>query len=237
MVSIQALALCIGIPSQFSVLSDFFGFRRGRVPPDPTGVVASVSLLEQAKRLQQPHFHLNILEVGSDQFGNSATSQIDYAVYKIRSIYAQVDVGVGRVEHYDILTADAAGFDQVTSQGEMVNLSNRWRVNNDAIDVFIPANLSVPGAIGRSPMPGPCPGKRNGGGAMNGSVVGPLNGDQMARTFSHEIGHYFGLDHRNAEPTNLMCQSSKASNIRTSVLLDAAQSSTIHAFCMTRAAC
>jgi hypothetical protein len=39
---------------------------------------------------------------------------------------------------------------------------------------------------------------------------------------AHELGHYFGLDHENGEPTNLMCQSSKAKKLPSGLIDPAA---------------
>ena len=41
--SIRTLANCIGVTPPFSVLGDFFGFARRRLPRDPTGAAVQVS--------------------------------------------------------------------------------------------------------------------------------------------------------------------------------------------------
>ena len=68
MASLRALAQCIGITGNFSVLRDFHGFVRGRLPSDPTGAAVELSLRRQMQRLKGRHFHLNVIAVGSDQF-------------------------------------------------------------------------------------------------------------------------------------------------------------------------
>ena len=69
MASLRALLGCIGVDGgNVSILGDFFGFSRGRIPPDPTGVDVTVSLKRQFDRLDGDHFHLNIIRVGNEQF-------------------------------------------------------------------------------------------------------------------------------------------------------------------------
>ncbi len=37
-----------------------------------------------------------------------------------------------------------------------------------------------------------------------------INQDEMARTFVHELGHYWSLRHQNDEPENIMAQTGSA---------------------------
>ena len=97
MTSIRALAGCIGVDGDISVLRDFYGFIRGQLPPDPTGADVSVSLKRQVTRLEGDHFHLNVIQVGSDQFTDNDFIEIDYSIFRIRNIYEQVSLGVGRI--------------------------------------------------------------------------------------------------------------------------------------------
>jgi hypothetical protein len=184
-----------------------------------------------------------VILVGFDNFTAMQLTQVDYCIHRIRTIYSQIGAGVGRVEHYVILAADAEGFDTITTESQIDDLSNRWRVPNDGIDVFIPQSFNVPSGtgvlLGKSAKPGPCEGLTNPSKDLNGSVIGPQTGnnDGTARTFSHEVGHYFGLEHRNTEPNNLMCQTRSAGPVRTSILLDTGQGDDIKKFCLIRAAC
>src|SRR5215204_1264786 len=101
MASVKSMMDCIGIETSgsVSVLFDFYGFFLGRVPDDPTGVVITLSLVQQINRLQQPHFHLDVTAVGSDNFTAAMDNSVDYSIFKMRNVYAQVGVGVGRVVH------------------------------------------------------------------------------------------------------------------------------------------
>lgn len=241
MASIRALAGCIGVNPPFSVLRDFLGFRRGSLPSDPSGATASVSLLDQARRLQGPHFHLNVIDIGSDQFTAADDMQVDYSVYRIRTIYAQVDVGVGRVLHWVVSHAQAGGLDAPTTTDQLTEVGHRWVVDNDGLDIAIPVAMNVASnggqILGQSPEPGPCVTKDSKD--MNGSVVGLFGSEQTARSFAHEIGHNLGLDHRNGT-RNLMAQTGSIPagvGLRDAEQLTADQGTTIKGHCLMRPGC
>ena len=238
MASIRALAACIGVDGDISVLRDFYGFIRGQLPPDPTGADVSVSLKRQVTRLEGDHFHLNVIQVGSDQFTDNDFIEIDYSIFRIRNIYEQVSLGVGRILHWIVTTEQADGLDTPTSEDDLRDLTQDWTVDNDAIDMFIPHNMSVPSnggsVLGLSPVEGPCDKDAKG---MNGSTCGLFGSEQTSRSFAHEIGHYLGLEHRNNSPSNLMCQSSKASSIRNSVNLTSSQGDNMHDHCFVTGGC
>lgn len=244
--SIRALAGCVGITGQFSILGDFFGFARGRLPPDPTGVRVEVSLREQATRLRGEHSHLNIIAVGSDQFTDNDYIEIDYSIFKLRNVYRPVGVGVGRVQHWVVSTADANGLDTPTTTGDLEDLTQDWTVPNDGIDLFVPHNMSVASnggmILGRSAIDGPCDKDAKG---MNGATCGLWGSEQTARTFAHELGHYLGLSHNHGDacPTstagqnNLMAQSRCALSTRNSVLLTSSQGDNMDDHCSIMGGC
>lgn len=238
MASLRALADCIGIDGDFSVLRDFLGFARGELPPDPTGADVIVSLKRQCDRLDGEHFHLNVIAVGSDQFTDSDYVEIDYSIFKLRNIYDTVGLGIGRVEHWIVSTQDADGLDSPTSEDDLEDLTRSWTVPNDGIDVFIPHNMSVPSnggiLLGLSPVGGPCDKSAN---QMNAATCGLWGSEQTARTFAHEIGHYLALGHRNRQPRNLMCQSRKASSTRNSVILTSGQGGRMDDHCFVDEGC
>lgn len=238
MASLRSLSSCIGIGGDISVLRDFFGFARGQLPPDPTGASVQVSLRRQADRLAGPHVHLNVIAVGSDQFTDGEYTEIDYSIYKLRNVYNQVALGVGRVQHWIVTTAEADGLDSPTSEDDLEQVTEDWTVPNDGIDMFMPHNMMVPSnggqILGLSPEDGPCDKDAKG---MTGSVCGLWGSEQTARSFAHELGHYLGLGHRNNQTDNLMCQSSKASSIRDSVKLTSGQGSTMKKHCSVHDGC
>lgn len=234
MASIRALASCIGIPlADISMLRDFLGFEPGTLPTDPTGATVSISLKRQADRLEGPHFHVNVIRIGSDQFTESDENEIAMAIYKMRDIYDQVGIGVGRILHSGVPTINAFLLDTPMTEAALVRITEIWTVPNNGIDLFIPHNVIVPGApLGLAPIFGPDEGDKIDQDRMSGAVSG-LWGDrcgqsasgtavaETARTVSHELGHYLGLPHANSLATNIMCQTASATNSCTSsVLLD-----------------
>ena len=244
--SLRAFASCIGVSGPFSVLGHFFGFARWRLPTDPTGVRVEVSLKEQIERLRGRHFHLNVIAVGSDQFTDADYNEIDYSIFRTRNIYRPVAVGVGRVQHWVVSTADADGLDTPTTTGDLEDLTEDWTVPNDGIDLFVPHNMSVSSdggtTLGRSAIDGPCDKNAKG---MTGAVCGLWGSEQTARTFAHELGHYLGLSHNHGDacPTgttarnNLMAQSRCAVSTRGSVLLTSSQGDNVRDHCSTKSGC
>ncbi len=238
MASLRALASCIGVNGPFSVLRDFLGFARGQLPPDPTGAKVTVSLKRHSQRLKGRHFHLNVIAVGSDQFTDADYIQVDYSIYKLRNVFDPVALGVGRVQHFIVLTSDADGLDTPTSEDDLEDLTHDWSAPSDGIDMFMPHNVSISSnggsTLGLSPEGGPCDKSDK---DMNGATCGLWGSEQTARSFCHEIGHYLGLGHENGKSLNLMCQSSMASSTRNSVQLTSGQGDTARGHCFVRDGC
>jgi hypothetical protein len=248
MASIRELANCIGVTeSDLSILGDFFGFSRATLPPDPTGADVVVSLKRQVDRLEGLHCHLNIIRIGSDRFSDSDKQEIDYSIFKMRNIFHEAGVGIGRILHWGVDSSDADGLEAPTTRGDLKQITQNWTVPNDGIDLFIPDNMSLfdsDGGItlGLSPIGGTCSNKDKTTG-MSGSVAGLWGSlsdtDQTARTVSHELGHYLGLTHRNGRPTNLMCQSQNVADggIRTATDLIERQVNDISNHCSITSGC
>lgn len=195
MVSIRATARCINLDMEnFRLARDFFGYMMG--PP----LFGTISLLTQVRLLQGHHVHMNFIRVGSDQYTNDDLRDIDQALQITRDIYAQVGLGVGRIEHYPIPTADADFAENINNRDEAIELTIRWTVPNDALDIFFVLSYSGD-TIGSSRINGPCDKDAEG---MNGSVVS-LEGVSIVTGFvlAHEAGHYLGL-HHNSNFDNLM---------------------------------
>ena len=103
-VSLRTVCGCIGLTGNISIMSDFFGYRRFVKP-------TTDSLLTQVKILSEgAHINMNIIIVGSNMYMDPDLAEIEYAIRKMRSIYAQVNIGIGRIEYnYPITTQEAPG--------------------------------------------------------------------------------------------------------------------------------
>lgn len=248
--SLRSLADCIGLDrnGRISVLGDFFGFIRNRVPTDPdTTVTASVSLSQQFARLKGKHIHLNVIKVGLDTLSSAdeadALHKIDYAIYRIRNIYRSINLGVGRIKHFFISNADANGRADISSEDEAEALWDEWTVPGSAIDVFMVRNISAD-FVGLSPVDGNC--KKNG--KDDGLIGGEVNRsfERVARTFAHEVGHFLGRPHNHGDGdcpastagrNNLMAQTGCVISVRDSVLLTNGQGSDMRDHCSVRNGC
>jgi hypothetical protein len=254
MPSLKAVMRCLDIDTgrNLSVLGDFFGYVRRRVPTDPAAT-ASVSVKTQIRRVQQRHLHLNVIRVGFDTLTGTTrdrrNERIDYAIYRTQNIYATVNLGVGRVLHWVIDSADADGLDDLGGPDEADELVERATVDNDGVDCFVVRNISDNSFIGKaSAIPGSC----DKGSKSDGIVAGEsgLGDETFAKTFAHELGHHLGLSHNHgancpasvSAQDNLMAQSRCAAGAgeagqRAAVLVTTGQGSTMRGHCATKSAC
>jgi hypothetical protein len=195
MVSLRKMAECVGLSGRFSVVHDFLGYRTNFDD-------RKTSLLRQLQLLKNRYFNLNIIRTGFT-VTPGAEREIDSAIQTTRNIYAAVNLGIGRILHYDISRDDAIGRDIITSDAEATLLTYEWTISNNSIDVFIvfmgwPSTTdSRLTTLGLSAVDGPCS-KYGRSGSMSGTVVsinvgstGPSTGQLLA----HELGHYLGLPH------------------------------------------
>jgi hypothetical protein len=257
-ISVRDLLGCVGadLSDDQSLLFRLFGFRRGLVPPDPTGAAASVSLRQLAEGLDGDHVHVNVIAVGFDTLGATALDdariEVDYCVYRIRNIYRPRGMGVGRVLHFSISNADADGMADIADSDEARDLWQAFYVDNDGIDAFVVRNISGT-LLGFSPVGGDCGKQSKNDGLLAGGI--DSDDDGLSRTFAHEIGHFLGLDHNhNALPAgpcpattagqnNLMAQTGctplvgGARDTRNAVLLTATQGNDMDDHCTVRRGC
>jgi hypothetical protein len=204
--SLRELAGCIGLPDNFALVGDFFGYASAppwNLAPSQNLLPQSLSVLTQAKRLQLTHFHVNVIRVGASEFDglmNAIDEQnLDCAVQMTRDIYAPFGIGIGRVIRWWMI--QNTSYETIDDDGEAEDLVDEYTVTNDGVDCFF-----VPlykGGIG---------GITEFDGVVVQSRVKSKEGGfpGTARSMAHEFGHYFGLGHENGSPGNLMCQSTLA---------------------------
>lgn len=257
MASVKAMMNCVGIDTSgnVSMLFHFFGFIRQAVPSDPTGASTQVSVLSQVRAVQGRHIHLNVIRVGFDALTGGATAldtaleKLDYATFRTRIFYNQVNLGVGRVQHWFITAAQSDGKDDLGSEGEADDLIAEWSVPNNGVDAFVVRNISDTFVGKASDIPGECDKESKDDGVVAGEINRPY--DAFARTFAHEIGHHLGLKHNHGgRPdcpgttngcNNLMAQTRCANNcgggVRVATLLTSSQGSKMRSHCSVRSGC
>jgi hypothetical protein len=238
MPSLRILANCIGLGADFSVLRDYYGFFRGQIPPDPTGASVTLSLKRDLTLLEGQHFNANMIAVPVDQFTDADDIEIDYSILRLRNIYATVSVGVGRILHFGISASQAGELATPNDRDDLEELTERFTVNNNGLDVFLIRNMNIPSdggmLLGRSAVNGSCDKNSKG---LTGSCAGLFGSEQTSRTVAHEIGHYLSLEHKNSERDNLMCQSGQANSIRNSVQLTSTQGNDVVNHCFVEDRC
>jgi hypothetical protein len=171
---------------------------------------------------------MNFIQVGSDQFTEADFVEMDSALQATRNLYAAANLGVGRIEHYAITTAEADGADNIGSDSEAEDLTNDWTVPNSALDIFFVLTYAT-STIGLSRVDGPCDKDAKG---MDGSVVA-IEGDTNTTGFvlAHEAGHYLGLGH-SSDGNNLMF-----GTVPNGGAITSGQGSNMRDHCFTRSGC
>jgi hypothetical protein len=211
MASLKQLLTCIGrTASTRSIVKDLFGYRdqSGRpFVPAPTLNSSNpnftrVSVLDQAKLLRGPHFHLNIITVGTELITDQHFRDICFGIQTMRFIYGKVNLGVGRVLWWTISVADAGDLVKPSSNSDYTDLTNGWSAPAGGMDVFVCTEMDRSGRTGQPWANNPE--NYNKGHSCNkdtnkhnsGSVANLNDSPQgLGNTFAHEIGHYFGLGH------------------------------------------
>lgn len=218
--SLRFFQSCLKLPVFHSVLNHFFGIFQ--VP-----VGDAISLRQQMARLRRPHvLHINIIHVAFDALTpaerEDAARELDTIVVRTRQIYDQIGLGIGRVQHFGISSAQAGGLADIGGDGEADDICGRFSVDNDGIDAFMV--LTYAGTrIGSSRSPGAC----DKDGKSSGVVieVQQAGHELTATAFAHELGHYLGFDSHSSDETNLMSESGARG-------LTASQGNTMRGHCM-----
>ena len=183
------MAQCLGFSGELSVVHDFLGYQTqfsGR----------NISLLRQVQLLQNRFINLNIIRVGFDNFSAADHEAIDNAVQITRNIYGTVNLGIGRLDYFDISVAASNGRDVINNDAEASSLTGEWTVPNASLDVFFVLNPWASGmagfnTLGFSAVSGPC--NKDAIFVMTGSVISIRTTPPVV--LAHELGHYLGLSH------------------------------------------
>lgn len=176
---------CLSLGSSFSVLYDFFGYWFG---PEH-----EISLKEQLELAEGKGININLIRVGSGNFGTADMQEIDNALYFARSIYAKVDLCIRGIRWQNI--ASPGDYATINDGGEAHNLTDDYNgPNGGYLDVFA-VRLMI-GAGGWAPVVGPC--SKDDKDTMTGCVISLAadywnwSGDTTGVVLAHEMGHYLG---------------------------------------------
>ena len=131
--------------------------------------------------------------------------QVDAAVQLARRVFAEIDVGIGKVtRRWVVARSEGTGFDVINDDCEADALIDAYDLPSDGIKVFFvtdwPCASATSCTVGRTD------------GDKDGSVVLLMDGDYVGtgRALAHELGHVLGFGHENNDPANLMCQGGTA---------------------------
>lgn len=213
-VSLRQVCSALGLSGPVSVCRDLWGFSDAAMPARivATRPVPALSVARFAQLLRGRHLHVHLIVAGSELLTANDQDVLDYAVFRLRDIYAAGGIGVARVTRDLRTSANSAGHATVSTSDDIDGAGHDLTADGDFIPVVVPANMSVTRTnpdgtvtttLGRSPVGGPCSPRAEEG--MN-SVVVDLSGEETGRTLAHEVGHYLGADHPAAPDGNLMAQ-------------------------------
>jgi hypothetical protein len=186
MSSMKQILNCIGLSGKISVIYDFFGL--------PVAPSFKLSLLQQVQRLKDKYINLNMFEMGPDLYTDGEYLDIANAIFGMREIYAQANLGIGRIKHTAISSTVAPNRVTMDNDAETATLANEYPFDKDAINVFfVQLYTSENSFVGISDIKGAC--DKPVAGARNGVIVSLQAPKKTYYILAHEVGHYLGLCH------------------------------------------
>ncbi len=225
--SVRSCLNCLGVAGNASVVEDLFGYK---------WVPRALSLRRQVELVNSKHLDLNIILVGSESLDTKKYwDRIYGGIQVMREIYSQVDLGIGKLNYIPIPDSDAGGY-AVPNEDQAHDLTDRWIVQNGALDVFVVRD-TIGAFSGKSAVGGRC--TKDSKYKMNGIVVSLSDTDvaYVGNTFAHEAGHYMDLEHV-SDANNFIGSSSDtdgASNSWTGITAE--QGNTMKNHCLIQPAC
>jgi hypothetical protein len=207
---------CLGLPSQFSVNSDLYGYRFrandgsvfGTLNGDKlpgSGQPTTRSLKKHLQTITDKSVDLALILVGHEEDFSGAVSRddvtkIQYAVQIARDLYAQAPLGIRRLDWRRIPLADAGGHVNILDGGEATDLTDDWSASGVSVDVFWVQSIGDAG--GWSNTDGPC--DKDEKYERTGAVIQLGSSRRFTGILlGHEVGHYLGLAHGSSK-SNMM---------------------------------
>ncbi|HEY8766184.1 MAG TPA: hypothetical protein VIP09_02800 [Dehalococcoidia bacterium] len=214
-VSLRQVCSGLGLSGSVSICRDVWGFSDASMPAALSSgrAVPRLSVARFAQLLRGRHFHVRLIVAGSELLTNNDQDVLDYAVFRLRDIYAANGIGIAFVTRDLRTSANSAGHAAVNTSADIDNAGHDLTADGDFVPVVVPASMNVTEnnpdgtvnvTLGRSPAPGPCTPRTKEG--MNSAVV-DISGETTGRTLAHEVGHFLGAKHpATARGGNLMAQ-------------------------------
>jgi hypothetical protein len=235
MTSIRSTAnSCLGVTSDtISVRKDVFGYIWG--PMDRT-----LSVKNHFDLIKDDAFNLSAILVAHDPgftgaFTSDDTIRMQFAIDRMRELYAQVGVGIRKI-YWQYIPPDQANGYSVVDASEATQLTEDWSGGNDGIDLFFVTTITDAG--GWSNTNGPC--DKDVAGRTGAVVELKSNENYWGILIAHEVGHYLGLSHAN-DMDNVMGDDSDGNGIGSidegSVELTNTQGNTMKSHCSIRPSC
>lgn len=250
----QIAQSCLGRTGDLSVNSDVYGYifrdndgsvfgtLGGNDTLPGSGEPTTRSLRRHLETISGDATDLVIILVGHENdFSGSVSvddvTKVQYCIQVTRDLYAQVDVGVRRLNWQRIPSADAGGYVNISNGSEAEDLTDDWNGPNGGIDVFWVQSIGDAG--GWSNVQGPCDKDSKDG--RTGAVL-ELSGSRRFTgvLLGHEVGHYLGLSHTNST-ANMMGDDSDGDGIGSinsnSTAISAAEGTTMRGHCSVHGPC